>query len=56
VAGVFRRLKQCEDVVSWTPEAFAEEEHARRWTQYGYVALAVFVGVIAVAAVVRMAF
>jgi hypothetical protein len=54
VAGVFRRLKQCEDVVSWTPEAFAEEEHARRWTQYGYVALAVFVGVIAVAAVVKM--
>jgi type VI secretion system protein ImpL len=54
VAGVFRRLKQCEDSVAWTPQAFAEETEAQRWAQWGYIALGCVVAGVVLAAVVRM--
>jgi hypothetical protein len=37
VAGVFRRLIENQNFVSWTAEALAEDEAHRRWTKYGYV-------------------
>jgi hypothetical protein len=46
IAGLFRRLKDSENAVSWSPEAVAEEADNLRWTQYGYVVLAVFVAVL----------
>jgi hypothetical protein len=42
VGGVFRRLKEEENRVSWTPEAIDEERDYDRWTQWGYAGLGVF--------------
>ena len=43
VAGVFRRLLENQNHVSWTREAVAEEADYHHWTLYGYAGLAVFV-------------
>ena len=37
--GVFRRLIESQDYVSWTPDALAEEAAYLRWTRYGYLGL-----------------
>jgi hypothetical protein len=39
IPGVFRRLTESQDFVSWTPEALANERSYERWTRFGYVAL-----------------
>lgn len=54
IAGVFRRLKQCENAVSWSPEAIAEEAENQRWTQFGYIALGLFVLAIVGAGAARL--
>jgi hypothetical protein len=36
VPGVFRRLTENQNYVSWTGEAINEEENFQRWTRYGY--------------------
>jgi hypothetical protein len=41
VAGVFRRLPEEQNYVSWTQEALAEEDLYQRWVSRGYVALGV---------------
>jgi hypothetical protein len=38
-AGVFRRLVDEQNFVSWTPEALAEEVEYQRWTKIGYGAV-----------------
>lgn len=43
IAGVFRRLIEAQNYVSWTDEGLAEEADYDRWTQRGYIALAVLV-------------
>lgn len=40
--GVFQQLMQNQNAVIWTKEALAEEADYRRWTTYGYAALAIF--------------
>ncbi|HEY1858791.1 MAG TPA: type VI secretion protein IcmF/TssM N-terminal domain-containing protein [Gemmataceae bacterium] len=47
VSGVFRRLIENQSYVSWTEHVLADEEHSRRWTLYGYVALGGFVAMVA---------
>jgi hypothetical protein len=42
VPGVFRLLVENQNAVAWTGEALAEEADYRRWTFYGYAALACF--------------
>jgi hypothetical protein len=39
IPGVFRRLVETQDLVSWTPELLAREAGYRRWARIGYVAL-----------------
>jgi hypothetical protein len=46
VAGVFRRLTDGQNAVSWTAEAVAEEADYLRWTRYGYVALLIFIAAV----------
>jgi hypothetical protein len=46
VAGVFRRLIEAQNYVSWTEEGLAEEADYERWTGRGYVALVVLVLVV----------
>ena len=41
VAGVFRRLPENQDFVTWTDEAPKEDADAHKWATYGYVALGV---------------
>jgi hypothetical protein len=41
VAGVFRRLPENQDFVTWTDEALKEDADAQKWATYGYVALGV---------------
>ena len=41
VAGVFRRLPENQDFVTWTDEALKEDADAYKWATYGYVALGV---------------
>lgn len=41
VAGVFRRLPENQDFVTWTDEALKEDVDAHKWATYGYVALGV---------------
>lgn len=48
VAGVFRRLPENQDFVTWTDEALKEDADAHKWATYGYIAL----GVAAVALIV----
>ena len=40
--GVFQQLVQSQNCVAWTDAALAEEADYRRWTVYGYAALALF--------------
>jgi hypothetical protein len=40
-AGVFRRLIDEQNFVSWTPEAIKEEADYQRWTKIGYIAVIV---------------
>jgi hypothetical protein len=47
IAGVVRRLIDNQGYVSWTRQALVEEEHFQRWTNYGYMALALFVAAVA---------
>jgi hypothetical protein len=47
IAGVVRRLIDNQGYVSWTRQALTDEEQFQRWTNYGYVALAGFVAVVA---------
>jgi hypothetical protein len=42
VGGVFRRLIESQDYVSWTDAALAREAEYRRWTVIGYLGLAAF--------------
>lgn len=46
VAGVFHRLPESQNYVTWTPEAVQEEETYQWWTRLGYIALGVFVAVV----------
>ena len=39
VAGVFRRLIENQNYVSWTEDALTEEANNRRWARYGLVAI-----------------
>jgi type VI secretion system protein ImpL len=41
VAGVFHRMSQEQNWVSWTPEALAEEDTYQRWVSRGTIALGV---------------
>jgi hypothetical protein len=41
VAGVFRRLLENQNYVSWTDAALREESDNQRWTYYGYTGLVV---------------
>jgi hypothetical protein len=43
VPGVFRRLIESQDFVSWTPDAIARDQAYSRWTRSGYVALGLLV-------------
>jgi hypothetical protein len=43
VAGVFRRLIDEQDYVSWTDQALAEEAACSRWVGFGYLFLVVLV-------------
>jgi hypothetical protein len=43
-AGLFRRLIEEQNLVSWTPEAVTEEAFYQKWTTLGYIG----VGVLAV--------
>jgi hypothetical protein len=53
IAGVFRKLIENQDYVSWTAEALAEDAAYRRWTRFGYIGLALLtLGVAALGAVV----
>jgi type VI protein secretion system component VasK len=45
-AGVFRRLVDEQNYVSWTADAIADEADYQRWTKFGYVAVAVFAVII----------
>ncbi len=49
--GVFQRLLQDQNYVSWTREALAEEEYYTQWTWWGYLGLAVYAVVLALVAV-----
>jgi hypothetical protein len=42
VAGVFSRLPENQDFVSWTTEAFIEEARLERTTKLGYLFLALY--------------
>jgi type VI protein secretion system component VasK len=42
VPGVFQHLVQHQNAVAWTQDALDEEADYRRWTVYGYAALAIF--------------
>ena len=46
VHGVFQRLPESQNFVSWTPEALAQENDYKRWTRYGYVLLLVVIAVV----------
>jgi ImcF (intracellular multiplication and macrophage-killing)-related protein len=50
VPAVFSQLIASQDAVVWTDEARAENAAYRRWTLYGYIAIALFVASLAVAA------
>jgi hypothetical protein len=39
IPGVFRRLIESQDFVSWTPEALAEERSYHTWARAGWVAI-----------------
>jgi hypothetical protein len=41
IAGVFRRLTDNQNYVSWTSQATEEEANYHRWTNYGYGAIVV---------------
>ena len=41
IPGVFRRLTESQDLVSWSPELLAQEKRYHRWTRRGYVILVV---------------
>lgn len=43
VAGVFRRLIENQNYVSWTDEALEEEAGNQRWTNFGYTGLGIAV-------------
>jgi hypothetical protein len=45
IAGVFRRLIENQNFVSWTAEAMEEEVKFESWTKYGYTGIAVFTAV-----------
>jgi hypothetical protein len=47
VASVFRYLLENQNYVAWTPEALQEEVDYRRWTAFGYLALALIVAMLA---------
>jgi hypothetical protein len=40
VAGVFRRLPENQDFVTWTDEALKDDVDSQKWATYGYVGLA----------------
>jgi hypothetical protein len=46
IAGVFRRLIENQNFVSWTPEAQEEDVKYESWTKYGYTGIVVFAGVV----------
>jgi hypothetical protein len=52
VAGVFRRLIDSQNYVSWTNQGLAEEADYVRWTRRGYVAMGVLAAAVVVAGVV----
>lgn len=39
IPGVFRRLIESQDLVSWTPELLLQESRYRRWARQGYIIL-----------------
>ncbi len=41
IPGIFRRLIENQNYVSWTEEALAEETNYQQWTRYGYVGITV---------------
>ena len=45
--GVFRRLTESQDLVSWTPELLEQEARHARWARAGYLALAALVALCA---------
>jgi hypothetical protein len=47
VVGVFRRLIECQNYVSWTSEAMAEDAEYRRWAFLGWSGLALFLVMVA---------
>jgi hypothetical protein len=46
IAGVFRRLTEAQNYVSWTAEGLAEEADYEHWRRRGYFGLAVLVAAI----------
>jgi hypothetical protein len=46
VPGVFRRLVENQNFVSWTDKALNDEADYNRWTTYGYVGLGVCAAVV----------
>jgi hypothetical protein len=47
VVGVFRRLIENQNYVSWTSEALAEDADYRRWAMLGWSSIAVFLVMVA---------
>lgn len=47
VAGIFRRLLENQNYVSWTSEALAEDADYRRWAMLGWLSIAVFLVMVA---------
>jgi hypothetical protein len=47
IAGVFRRLTENQNFVSWTDEALQHEAAYERWTRYGYAGISVCVVLVA---------
>ena len=43
VAGVFQRVIDGQNQVSWSPQAFAEDASLSRWATIGYTALTLLV-------------
>jgi hypothetical protein len=46
IAGVFRRLTENQNFVSWTQEAQEEDVKYQNWTRYGYAGIGLFAAVV----------
>src|SRR5262249_6894072 len=49
VPGIFRRLLENQNYVSWTDEALQEETDYEHWTRYGYIGLGVALSLLMIA-------